>query len=75
MKTLRTTTIALLVLVTATASTFAGQPQMRDALEHLRAARAALERAERNKAGHRERAIELVDRAIAQVEQGMNAAR
>jgi len=48
---------------------------MQAALEHLRAARASLEKAERNKGGHRERAIQLVDEAIAQVQEGMAAAR
>jgi hypothetical protein len=48
---------------------------MQAALEHLRAARASLEKAERNKGGHRERAIELIDQAIGQVQEGMAAAR
>jgi len=69
-----------LVLVAACAlmslpSVQAGQPHMRNALMHLRQARGALENAEPNKGGHRERAIELVDRAIAEVEAGMAFAR
>jgi hypothetical protein len=76
MKTLKTG----LVLVTAIAamglqSVRADQPRMRNALRHLRDARAALENAERNKGGHRERAIELVNQAIAEVEAGMAVAR
>jgi hypothetical protein len=76
MKTLKTS----LVLVTAIAamglqSVRADQPRMRNALAHLRDARTALQNAERNKGGHRERALELVNRAIAEVEAGMRAAR
>lgn len=67
-------TVAL-VLAAMIQSTFAGQPNMREALEHLRAARAALTRAEHNKAGHRERALEHVDAAIREVEAGAAAAR
>jgi hypothetical protein len=48
---------------------------MQAALQHLREARASLERAIPNKGGHRERAIELVNRAIAQVEEGERYAR
>jgi hypothetical protein len=53
----------------------AGQPHMEAAREHLQQARAALDRAEPNKGGHRERAIELVDQAIAQVNEGIEFAR
>lgn len=51
------------------------QPRMRDALARLLDARTALNRAERNKNGHRERAIELVNQAIAEVQAGMAQAR
>jgi len=69
-----------LVLVAACAlmslpSVQAGQPHMQNALMHLRQARAALENAEHNKGGHRERAVELVEKAIAEVEAGMAVAR
>jgi hypothetical protein len=53
----------------------AGQPNMEAAREHLQSARALLDRAEPNKGGHRERAIELVDRAIAQVSEGIDFSR
>jgi hypothetical protein len=53
----------------------AGQPEMREALHHLREARAHLERAEHNKGGWRIRAIENVDRAIRETENGMAVAR
>ncbi len=50
---------------------YAAQPHMVNALEMLRSARAELERANHNKGGHRERAIEAVDRAIAQTREGI----
>jgi hypothetical protein len=53
----------------------AGQPNMEAAREHLQSARTFLDRSEPNKGGHRERAIELVDRAIAQVNEGIEFAR
>ncbi len=53
----------------------AEQPHMATARDHLKEARAALERAEANKGGHRERAIEHVDQALAQVNEGIEYAR
>jgi hypothetical protein len=47
------------------------QPHMHAALEHLRAAKESLERAESDKGGHRVKAIELVNGAIRQVEEGI----
>ena len=52
-----------------------GQPNMQAALGDLRAARASLQKAVPDKQGHRNRAIALVDQAIAQVQAGMAAAR
>ena len=49
----------------------APQPHMHAALEHLRAARQSLERAEPDKGGHRVRAIEMVNGAIREVETGI----
>jgi hypothetical protein len=49
----------------------ADQPRMHAALEHLRAAKNELERADADKGGHRAAAIRLVNDAIAQVEAGM----
>lgn len=76
MKTLRTS-IAILAGVAALGLTSAqaDQPHMRRALEHLRAARTELKVAEHNKQGWRARAIEHVDRAITETENGMRAAR
>jgi hypothetical protein len=45
------------------------------ARDHLREARASLDRAEANKGGHREKAIELVDGAIRQVDDGIEWAK
>ncbi len=47
------------------------QPKMRDALEHLRAAAGSLEAADRDKGGHREKALQLTRSAITQVEAGV----
>lgn len=47
------------------------QPHMRTALEHLRAARQSLEKAEPDKGGHRVKAIEMVNGAIREVEAGI----
>ena len=53
----------------------ADQPHMRRALEHLRAARAELQRAEHNKVGWRVKALTHVEQAIAATESGIKAAR
>jgi hypothetical protein len=53
----------------------ADQPRMREALHRLREARAVLANAEHNKGGHRDKAIELIDRAIGEVEAGIAAGR
>jgi hypothetical protein len=76
MKTLRTTLVlATLIGAMGLQSVRADQPNMRAALAHLREARAALQRAEHNKGGHRGRAVEIINRAIAEVEAGIAAGR
>ena len=50
---------------------YAAQPHMVNALELLRSARGELERSTANKGGHRERAIEAVDRAIRETREGI----
>ena len=50
---------------------YAAQPHMVNALEMLRSARAELQHANPNKGGHRERAIEAVDRAINETREGI----
>ena len=47
------------------------QPHMTAAIQSLREAQRSLEQASRNKGGHRERALELVNQAIAEVEAGI----
>ena len=75
MKTLRN---AVLLVMAISAINIAAarneQPHMARALEHLRAARAELERAEHNKGGWRARAIRNVDQAINDTQNGMRAA-
>lgn len=46
------------------------QPNMQAALEHLRQARAALDRAEHNKGGWRDRAIQSTDTALRETQNG-----
>jgi hypothetical protein len=76
MKTLRTS-VVLVVLVASLGlqSVRAAQPNMDAALAHLREAKASLQRAEHNKGGHRGKAIEIINRAIAEVEAGIAAGR
>jgi hypothetical protein len=47
------------------------QPEMSAAIQHLREAQQNLQSASATKGGHRERAIQLVNQAIAEVEQGI----
>jgi hypothetical protein len=46
------------------------QPNMQSALEHFRQARAALDRAEHNKGGWRDRAIQAADTALRETNAG-----
>jgi hypothetical protein len=76
MRTFKTTAVILLSISTiGLSSAFADQPHMRRALENLRAARAELQVAEHDKGGWRVRALENVNRAIAETERGMAFAR
>ena len=67
--------LVVMILVGITIAGWAAvrQPHMAAALEHLKTARAELEMAEHDKGGHREKAIELVDRAIKQTHKGIEA--
>jgi hypothetical protein len=67
--------IVAIIAATGLNSVRAGQPHMKAALEHLRAARAELQRAEHNKGGWRVRALDHVNRAIADTEKGIAFAR
>ena len=50
------------------------QPEMTAALDHLRQAQQQLQSAYANKGGHRQRAMQLIDQAISEVQQGMEYA-
>ncbi len=52
----------------------APQPEMMAALDHLRQAQQQLQSAYANQGGHRQRAMQLIDQAIAEVQQGMEYA-
>jgi hypothetical protein len=76
---MRLPSLAASVLIAATAAgaglyagySIAGQPQMESALSHLQAAEHDLREATHDKGGHRDRALELVNRAEEQVREGM----
>jgi hypothetical protein len=48
-----------------------GQPNMEAAMQQLRAAQASLQNASSDKGGHRVRAMQLIDQAMREVEEGM----
>ena len=64
-----------LLMAASVSSAIADQPHMQAALAQLRAARAELQKALPDKGGHRVRAMELLDKAIGEVEAGEAAAR
>ena len=53
------------------AAGYEAQPEMRAAMEHLREAQRNLNAASHDKGGHRLRALDLVNQAIAEVQKGM----
>ena len=65
----------LFIVAFAIGCASSGQPHMAAARDQLVAARADLQAATSDKGGHRERAIALIDDAIAQVDRGMEFAR
>ena len=70
--------LALLTLVTGYlvgCASGTGQPHMSSAVDELRSARTELDAAAGDKGGHRERAMALVDEAIAEVQAGIDYAR
>lgn len=58
-------------VLVASGAAVAQQPNMQNALNALFSARSSLQMAAPNKGGYRERAISLVNQAIAEVEAGM----
>lgn len=76
----RTIFSALLLLVVLATGFIAGyahaaQPHMASALSHLRSAKHELEVATPDKGGHREKAIQIVNDAITEVEAGIEVGR
>jgi hypothetical protein len=73
---LRVLVVVLAIAVAAgglwTRMAVADQPHMQAALEALRTAERQLNEADNDKGGHRRNALELVRRAIRQVEEGIN---
>ena len=67
--------VALLAVSFIAGQIHAAQNHMLAARDQLRAARGELQSATADKGGHRERAIEIVNRAIAQVDEGIEYAR
>jgi hypothetical protein len=63
--------VALILLCSLTPLAFADQPNMRAARTSLQQARAQLQAATHNKAGHRAKAIEHVNNAIGFINQGI----
>ena len=53
----------------------AEQERMNRAIHHLRLAKEQLQHARRNKGGHREKAIRLIDEALKEVHRGKQFAR
>lgn len=64
--------IVIAATVALSAPAFAEQGNMERAIEKLREAKMALRQAPPNKGGHKERAMELIDRAISQVQEGID---
>ena len=63
--------VLALVLVVPQFAFSEDQPHMQEALRHLQAATAELERATHDKGGHREKALELTRQAIQHVNEGI----
>ncbi|MBM5822493.1 MAG: hypothetical protein FJ082_08580 [Cyanobacteria bacterium K_Offshore_surface_m2_011] len=68
---LATSAAFLAGLAVASGAAVAQQPNMQNALTALFSARSSLQMAAPNKGGHRDRAINLVNQAIAEVEAGI----
>ena len=64
-------TLALGVVVGGSIATAHEQPHMQTALDHLKAAKTALEAAAHDHGGHRSKALKLTEAAIKEVEEGI----
>ncbi|GAB5377083.1 MAG: hypothetical protein AcusKO_35450 [Acuticoccus sp.] len=72
-------TLAIVTLAAALTAGFASvagaeQTHMENAVKYLNSAKAELQKANANKGGHRNKAIQLIDEAIQQVRMGKRAA-
>lgn len=65
------TLAAAALLLAAVSPAFADQPHMEEALRHLERARESLQRASSDKGGNRADALRAVDKAIAEVQRGI----
>jgi hypothetical protein len=65
-------TVAMMFLVPRQLLGEENQPHMQAALHHLQEAAEELQKAEHDKGGHRERALDLTQRAMNQVKAGMH---
>jgi hypothetical protein len=72
---MKITLLSLLVAAGLIGSASADQPNMQNALNHLREAKIALQAADHNKGGWRVAAIESVNKAISETEKGIRFAR
>jgi hypothetical protein len=63
--------IMLVLLVSSASRPAQGQPHMQAGLEHLKQAKASLEKATADKGGHRAKAIQLINEAMVEVEKGI----
>ncbi|MBL8953188.1 MAG: hypothetical protein JNK82_20590 [Myxococcaceae bacterium] len=63
--------VAVMLCLAAPVAFADNQPKMKEALEALKTAKAALQAATADKGGHRVKAIEKVNEAIEQVEKGI----
>lgn len=63
------------MLTVGTGAALADQPYMHSALQDLKAARTALQHASNDKGGHRMKALQEVNAAIRETEEGMHHAR
>ena len=72
---MKNTLLSLLVAAGLIGSASADQPNMQNALNHLREAKIALQAADHNKGGWRVAAIESVNKAISETEKGIHAGR
>jgi hypothetical protein len=62
---------ASFLMLIAAAPTLARQPRMENALAALQTAKAELQKASKDKGGHRENAIRLINEAISEVQKGI----